>query len=163
MSSTSSEVMDYGHRLMPAILSFESQSNPNRVFALSTKSSTVEDGFHEITFEQVGRASSYVAQWLSDHFRLEAGSQGTIAYLGVSDLRYNVMFYGTLQLRSKVSLISFFRSSIYIPQAFPPFSSKSDRDQPLHTRRDWLLKNCLLIRDGTSGSIITELAVQSTL
>ena len=104
MSTPPPEAIELGRRLMPSILSYESQKNPQRLFALSSKPNTIEDGFQRITFEQVGRAASYVSLWLKEHLGLKsAEDQESLAYLGVPDLRYNFVFYATLQLRKKVS------------------------------------------------------------
>ena len=71
MSSLMAAAIDYDHRVMPNVLSYESQNNPKRLFALSAKSNQVDDGFREVTFGETGCASSYIAQWLQQRFDLE--------------------------------------------------------------------------------------------
>ncbi|KAH6675144.1 putative NRPS-like enzyme [Halenospora varia] len=98
----------YGRRLMPTILRDEAKRNPQRTFAIAAISNTVEDGFRQITFEEVARAVNYVSMWLQSRF--EDGDppprHATIAYIGVPDLRYNIFFYGAVQCRYKVFLPS---------------------------------------------------------
>ena len=113
--------IDYGRRLMPSVLSYESQNNPKRLFALSARTNQVDDGFLELTFGEVGRASSYIAQWLEGRFDFgECGKQVTLAYIGIPDVRYNLVFYATLKLRAKVSLASSLPVNLTILKLFLP-------------------------------------------
>ncbi|KAH8665697.1 putative NRPS-like enzyme [Tricladium varicosporioides] len=98
----------YGQRLMPTILRDEARQNPQRTFAIAAISNTVEDGFRQITFEEIARAVNYVSMWLQSLFEDDnpPPQHATIAYIGVPDLRYNIFFYGALQCRYKVFLPS---------------------------------------------------------
>ncbi|TAQ86650.1 hypothetical protein B7494_g5036 [Chlorociboria aeruginascens] len=99
---------NYGRRLMPTVLRSEAKHNPTRVFALAAKSDNVDDGFREVTFQQVAQATNYTSHWLQKRF--ENGNKPpklvTLAYIGVPDLRYNILFYAAAQCRYKVFLTS---------------------------------------------------------
>jgi hypothetical protein len=101
--------IDYGRRLMPTVLHAEAERNPQRPFAIVAKSENIEDGFQEVTFQQVSRAVNHVSLWLQGQFE-ENGSKpprhATITYIGVPDLRYNIIFYAAVQCRYKVQLAS---------------------------------------------------------
>jgi acyl-CoA synthetase (AMP-forming)/AMP-acid ligase II len=105
---------DYGRRLMPTILHFEAEHNPHRTFAIAAKSDNIEDGFHEVTFQQVAQAVNHVSHWLQARF--ESGNkpvhQTTLTYIGPPDLRYNILFYAAVQCRYKVR----FSGSLMIPK-----------------------------------------------
>ncbi|KAE9367390.1 putative NRPS-like enzyme [Stipitochalara longipes BDJ] len=99
---------NYGSRLMPTILHDEAKHNPQRTFAVVTRSDNLEDGFIEVTFEQVARAVNHVSHWLQARF--ENGDKPprhtTLSYIGVPDLRYNILFYAAVQCGYKVVLPS---------------------------------------------------------
>ena len=100
------ELDDYGRRLMPTILRHEAKYNPQRTFAMVAKSDNLEDGFLDVTFQQVAQAVDYASHWLQNRF--ENGDKPprhtTLAYIGVPDLRYNILFYAGVQCRYKVRL-----------------------------------------------------------
>lgn len=91
----------YGRRLMVGVLEEETQHNPQRVFALIPASSDLQDGFRQVTFQQVKAAVDYTVHWLQDGFSTFSQHE-TLAYVGVPDLRYNILFYAALKLRLKV-------------------------------------------------------------
>jgi acyl-coenzyme A synthetase/AMP-(fatty) acid ligase len=95
---------EYGHRLMPHVLHDKASRDPDQVFASVARSEKIEDGFRTVTYQQVSRAVNYVACWLLEHFPQLARHE-TITYIGVSDLRYNILFYAAVQIRLKVSLL----------------------------------------------------------
>lgn len=98
---------NYGRRLMPTTLHHEAERNPLRTFAVVAKSDKIESGFTEVNFQQVARAVNYVAHWLQTRF--ESGAKpprhATLTYIGVPDLRYNIIFYAAIQCRYKVSFL----------------------------------------------------------
>ncbi|TVY78270.1 Non-canonical non-ribosomal peptide synthetase FUB8 [Lachnellula suecica] len=99
---------NYGSRLMPSILRNEAEINPKRKFAIIARSDNIEDGFVEVTFEQITRAVNFVSHWLRAKFEdgRDPPRHSTITYVGVPDLRYNILFYAALQCRYKVFLPS---------------------------------------------------------
>jgi acyl-CoA synthetase (AMP-forming)/AMP-acid ligase II len=97
---------DYGRRLMPTILHYEAEHNPQRTFAIAAKSDNIEDGFQEVTFQQVAQAVNHVSHWFQARFESsnKPVHQTTLAYIGPPDLRYNIIFYAAVQCRYKVRL-----------------------------------------------------------
>lgn len=94
----------HGRRLLCSALHEEAARNPDRLFAIVAKTNDVADGYDHITFEQISRATNYVANWLQTRFENGAKPvpQTTLAYIGVPDIRYNIIFYAALQCRYKV-------------------------------------------------------------
>jgi acyl-CoA synthetase (AMP-forming)/AMP-acid ligase II len=116
---------DYGRRLMPTVLHHETQRNPERTFAIVAKSDNIEDGFLTVTFGQVAQAVNHVSRWLETRF--ESGQKpprhATLAYIGVPDLRYNILFYAAVQCRYKVrcpSTVRFCRQNLTWSRSFCP-------------------------------------------
>ncbi|KUJ17080.1 putative NRPS-like enzyme [Mollisia scopiformis] len=85
---------NHGSRLMPTILHDEAKHNPQRTFAVVAKSDNLEEGFYQVTFEQVARAVNHPLR------------HTTLSYIGVPDLRYNILFYAAVQCPYKVFLPS---------------------------------------------------------
>jgi hypothetical protein len=106
---------DYGRRLMPTTLHCEAKPNPQRTFAIATKSDNIEDGFHEVSFQQVAQAVNHVSHWLQARFESsnKPVHQTTLAYIRPPDLRYNIIFYAAVQCRYKVR----FPESLTIPKS----------------------------------------------
>jgi acyl-coenzyme A synthetase/AMP-(fatty) acid ligase/acyl carrier protein len=95
----------YGRRLMVGVLEEEAQHHPERIFALIPESSDLQDGFRQVTFQQVKAAVDHTVYWLQAEFGPFALHE-TLSYVGVLDLRYNILFYAALKLRLKVFLPS---------------------------------------------------------
>jgi acyl-CoA synthetase (AMP-forming)/AMP-acid ligase II len=103
----------YGRRLMPTILHLEAKNNPQRTFAIAAKSENIEGGFREVTFQQIAHAVNHVSHWLRRLFEdgNEPPRHATIAYIGVPDLRYNIIFLAAVQCRYQVCVGDSFHST----------------------------------------------------
>lgn len=88
---------------MPTILDEEAQANPNRVFAAIAKSTDLTEGFRDVTFAELANAVNYMAHQLQAKFgrELEHDFQ-TLTYIGLPDLRYNILFYAAIKCGYKV-------------------------------------------------------------
>ena len=92
--------LQYGCRLMVTVLENEAQSNPERTFASVAKSSNISDGFYEVTFRQMKAAVDSVVDILRSHYHTLSHNE-TLSYLGVPDLRYNILCYAAWKCRLK--------------------------------------------------------------
>ena len=88
---------------MPQVLQLEAERHPDRIFAVVPRSTDLNDGFREVTFPEVSRAVDSLAH----AFRIEFGSPmedfETLTYMGIPDIRYNIVFYGAVKAGFKVS------------------------------------------------------------
>lgn len=96
---------DYGHRIVCNVVHSQAQADPKRLFAIVAKGNDVSNGFHYFSYGHVARAVNFMSSWLQDQF--EEGSKPsqhpTLCFIGVSDIRYNIVVYAALQCGYKVS------------------------------------------------------------
>lgn len=92
----------YGQRLMVATLEEKARSKPEQVYCLLPRSADLQDGLSEVTYKQIQSAVDFTTHWLRDNFGPFAPNE-TVTYMGLSDLRYNILFYAALKLRLKVN------------------------------------------------------------
>lgn len=93
----------YGRRLLPCVLDDEAALNPERVFAIIPRSDDLSQGFNDVTFAQMANAVNYLADRLQALFGPKPEHHfETLTYIGVSDLRYNVVFYAAVKAGYKV-------------------------------------------------------------
>lgn len=88
---------------MPKVLDDEAQANPDRVFAAIAKSTDLTEGFRDVSFTEMANAVNYMAYQLQARFgrALEYEFQ-TLTYIGLPDLRYNILFYAAIKCGYKV-------------------------------------------------------------
>lgn len=92
---------DYGRRLLPQVLDELAESDPGRIFASVPLSSDVSQGFREVTVRDVARATDYTAWWLEERIGRSTSFE-TVAYIGISDLRYATVFLAAVKCGYKV-------------------------------------------------------------
>ena len=98
----------YGRRLLPCVLDDEAQANPQRVFAALARSNDLSQGFQDVVFQQVANAVNLVAYRLQAVFGSKPDHEfETLTYIGLPDLRYNIVFYAAVKCGYKVILSSF--------------------------------------------------------
>ena len=98
---------DYGRRLLPCVLDDEAQANPQRVFAALTRSNDLSQGFQDVVFQQVANAVNFIAYRLQTVFGSKPDHEfETLTYIGIPDLRYNIVFYAAMKCGYKVILDS---------------------------------------------------------
>ena len=97
---------DFGRRLLPCILDDEAKTNPHRIFATVAKSQDPSQGFKDVPFQQVANAVNDVAYTLEAVFEPQADHDfETLTYIGVPDLRYNIVCYAAIKCGYKVNVL----------------------------------------------------------
>ncbi|KAK7743323.1 putative NRPS-like protein biosynthetic cluster [Diatrype stigma] len=95
----------YGSRLMPVVVDEIAKEQPDHAYAFTPITANVSDGFKPVTFFEVATAVNALAQWI--HTEIGPSSQfDTIAYMGLSDLRYVAVFLAAVKCGYKVLLPS---------------------------------------------------------
>lgn len=94
-----------GRRLLPHVLAYQTAKSPKETFATIPLVLNDHRGpWYDFTFEDLTRAVDYTAWWIDGH--LVDGEAGDIvAYLGVSDIRYFVVFLACMKTGRVVSLL----------------------------------------------------------
>ena len=93
----------YGRRLLPRVLDDEAISNPERPFAAIPRSEDLAHGFRDVTFGQVANAVNHIAFRLQTNLGPLKHDFETLTYVGIPDLRYNLVFYAAVKCGYKVS------------------------------------------------------------
>lgn len=92
---------EYGSRLLPVVVDEIAQSQPHLPFASVARTTDLKDGFKDITFSDIASATNHLAAWI--HLNLGPSSQfDTIAYMGLDDSRYVVVFLAAVKCGYKV-------------------------------------------------------------
>lgn len=92
----------YGSRLLPQVLDDLARSKPQRIFASIPKTFELKDGFRDVTVLQVSRSVNRLAWWIEANIGKSLTFE-TIAYLGLPDLRYAILFLAAVKCGYKVS------------------------------------------------------------
>ena len=82
-SSEATTQVEYGKRLLPALVDECARTNPDYVFAMVPKTSNLADGYKEITIKSFARAVNEVAHRI-DSTAGKSTKFDTIAYIGPS-------------------------------------------------------------------------------
>lgn len=90
----------YGRRLLPCVLDDICKHTPSRVFATICENN-VGLSLLDVTFGQIGNAVSYMAWWLLRKLPPKKPFE-TLAYVGISDLRYTILFLAAVKCRYTV-------------------------------------------------------------
>ena len=93
----------YGRRLLPCVLDDEARRCPQRIFASLAKSEDISHGFRDVSYLEMASAVNYMAHELQGVFGSKPGHDfETLTYLGVPDLRYNIVVYAAVKCGFKV-------------------------------------------------------------
>jgi len=92
----------YGARLVPQVADEIAKLDPHRIYASIPYSPDVTEGFRDVTFLQLAHAVNHIAWWLHQDFG-RSNDFETLAYMGISDLRYTVIFLAAIKCGYKVS------------------------------------------------------------
>ncbi|PVH91878.1 NRPS-like enzyme [Periconia macrospinosa] len=95
----------YGSRLMPVVVDEIAKQQPDLVYASVPLTTNVSEGFKDITFFDIASATNHVAAWI-DHRLGRSPNFDTIAYMGLGDMRYVVVFLAAVKCGYKVLLPS---------------------------------------------------------
>lgn len=93
----------YGKRLIPQIVDELANTDPTRIYASFPRSTNVSDGFRDVTFRELAQAADAASWWLERKIGRSDSSE-TLAYMGLSDIRYTVVFLAAVKCGFKVSL-----------------------------------------------------------
>ena len=91
----------YGSRLLPQVVDELARSNPNRIYATVPRSADFSQGFLHVTMLQISQAVNDCAYWL-EHSIGRSTVFETLAYMGLSDLRYAIVFLAAVKCGYKV-------------------------------------------------------------
>lgn len=91
----------YGSRLLPQVLDDLAKSKPGRIFASVPKTFELKDGFRDVTVLQLARSVNQFAWWIEKTIGRSSTFE-TVAYLGLPDLRYTIVFLAAVKCGYKV-------------------------------------------------------------
>jgi hypothetical protein len=94
----------YGSRLMPMVVDEMAMNEPDAVFAYVPLTGNVSDGYKAISFLDLATAVDRVAWWIHETLGPSKTFE-TLAYLGLSDLRYPVAMLAAIKCGYKVGPI----------------------------------------------------------
>lgn len=94
----------YGSRLLPTLVDETAKSHPDLPYAYVPVSSNVGDGFKAVSFSDVASATNHLAAWIHQNLG-QSTSFETIAYMGLGDLRYVVVFLAAVKCGYKVTTL----------------------------------------------------------
>ncbi|KAF2012923.1 acetyl-CoA synthetase-like protein [Aaosphaeria arxii CBS 175.79] len=95
----------YGSRLMPVVVDETAERQPDLPYASVPLTTNISDGFKDVTFSDIASATNKVARWIENTIG-RSSNFDTIAYMGVGDLRYVVVFLAAVKCGYKVLLPS---------------------------------------------------------
>ncbi|KAL5314376.1 hypothetical protein ACEPPN_018802 [Leptodophora sp. 'Broadleaf-Isolate-01'] len=97
----------HGHRLIPTQIDHLSSTTPSELFACIPRSTSLSDGYRDVTYRDFARGIDRAAAWIEERFGVEGkGLFGTLAYIGVFDLRYFLIMIGAAKVGFKTLLPS---------------------------------------------------------
>jgi hypothetical protein len=88
----------FGERLLPHVVESIAELDPSRVWASIPASSDVMDGFRDITLAEMLHAINFMCWWMEERIGSSQDFE-TVAYMGVSDLRYSVILVAAMKCR----------------------------------------------------------------
>jgi acyl-coenzyme A synthetase/AMP-(fatty) acid ligase len=80
----------YGRRLLNVVIDQRAAAGHDRPYASIPKSSTISEGFRDISYGLLANAVNRCTRFLTDTLGHGDGSD-TIAYIGPADLRYQIL------------------------------------------------------------------------
>ncbi len=90
---------------MPSVVDSIAETQPNLTYASIPRTTNVSDGFQDVSFSDIATAVNYVAAWIDGALGRSANFD-TIAYMGLGDLRYVVVFLAAVKCGYKVWLLT---------------------------------------------------------
>ncbi|KAG4438198.1 hypothetical protein IFR05_006322 [Cadophora sp. M221] len=97
----------HGHRLIPTQIDHLASTTPSKLFACIPRASSLSDGYRDVTYRDFARGIDRAAAWIEERFGVEGeGLFGTLAYVGVFDLRYFLVMIGAAKVGFKTLLPS---------------------------------------------------------
>ena len=97
-----------GHRLLPQVVDQLALQDPDRTYASYAVSQDLVDGFIDVSMKCLSNAINKMAHWI-DHSLGRSDSFTTLCYVGITDIRYTIVFLATIKCGWTVSLPSILR------------------------------------------------------
>ncbi|KAK5019019.1 putative NRPS-like protein biosynthetic cluster [Cryomyces antarcticus] len=95
----------YGQRLLPHLLREVSKREPQKPWALVFETSDIFKGFRTVNVRDISNAVNATAWWM--HNQLGHSDQfETVAYIGISDIRYEIVHLASINCGYKLLCIS---------------------------------------------------------
>jgi hypothetical protein len=94
---------------MPVVVDQLAKQHPNLKYASVPLTTNISDGFRDVTFSDISSATNLMASWI-DRTLGRSYEFDTIAYMGLGDLRYVVVFLAAVKCGYKVGLIAHHKS-----------------------------------------------------
>lgn len=92
-----------GERLVVQVADEIARRAPSTIWATITKSPyDIAEGFQDITFQELANAVNHAAWWMESIFG-KSSTFDTIAYIGVSDVRYAIFMFASIKIGHQVS------------------------------------------------------------
>lgn len=92
-----------GKRLMPHVIDYLGQNHPDKAFCAAPKNtSTVADGYCNLTFGHIAHVVNYTAWWIEAKYG-RSDNHDTITFIGVNDVRYLAIIMACNKTGYKVS------------------------------------------------------------
>jgi acyl-coenzyme A synthetase/AMP-(fatty) acid ligase len=96
---------DEDRKPFPTWIDERAAETPERVFALIPRAYVVQDGYQEFTYRQLARAVDKLSRFLDQELGSPAVDFETIAYTGVSDLRYTILYIAVQKTRDRYAFL----------------------------------------------------------
>lgn len=94
--------VNYGRRLLPHALDELAKTEPDRAYVSVPQSSFINKGMKDITVKQVANAVNNLAWWIEKNCGKPKTEFDTLAYVGVSDIRYAILLNAAIKSGYKV-------------------------------------------------------------
>lgn len=91
-----------GRRLLPVVIDEIASSDPDRAWASIPISSTLSDGYRDVSYSSFANAINRAA-WLLESTFGHASNFEAFAYIGKSDMRYHIMSMAAAKTGYQVS------------------------------------------------------------
>jgi acyl-CoA synthetase (AMP-forming)/AMP-acid ligase II len=75
---------------LPVLTDERARETPERVYSIVPKTTALEDGFVNFTYQQLARAINKTSWWLDQHLGKSVDFE-TFAYIGLNDHRYTIL------------------------------------------------------------------------
>ena len=108
--------LDFGNRMLPQVVDELAKLNPERIYASIPVTSEVTHGFRDISIMDLSQAVNGFAWWLDARMSRRTKFE-TLAYMGLPDLRYAIVFLAAVKCGYKVSMQKTFLYLIFSSQA----------------------------------------------
>lgn len=142
----------YGSRLMPMVVDDIARQQPDLLYASVPLTTNLSEGFQGITFSEIASATNHVANWIDKKFG-RSSKFDTIAYMGIGDLRYVVVFLAAVKCGYKVrsEMLTCVDKSPHALLGLASIIEKLSMDECISYETDRMLAASICIRDRSSG------------